>query len=110
MHSLASHGKCCSDIENACLVEYILGHLPTHKPWAMPNLIPIDFYAEGKPNTIYPLGCMQYCFSGKCDYMCLGHKGHLRGGQPNGFGHSVHKTQLSQSIILELSVLRYTSR
>lgn len=76
----------------------------------MPNLIPIDFYAEGKPNTIYPFCCIQYCFSGKCGYICPGHRGCLRGGQTNGFGDSVHETQLSRSVILKLSVLGYAIR
>lgn len=76
----------------------------------MPNLIPIGFYAEGKPNRIYPLGCLQYCFSGKWGYICPGHKGCLRGEPPNGFGHSVHETQLSQSVIWKLSVLGYAVR
>ena len=107
MHSLTAHGTSCNDIRKACLVEAMLGHLPTHEAWAMPNLIPIDFYAEGKSNAIYPLGCMHYCFSGKCGYICPGHKGCLRGGQPDGFGHSVHETQLSQSVILKLSVFGY---
>ena len=40
----------------------------------MPNLIPIDFCTEGKPNTIYPLGCMRYCFSGECVIFVLATK------------------------------------
>lgn len=46
----------------ACLVESVFGHLPTHEAWVMPNLISIDFYIEGEPNAIYPLGCMQHFF------------------------------------------------
>lgn len=74
----------------------------------MPNLIPIDFYAEGKPNNNLPLGLHTILFfreMGKI-FNWAG-RGCLRGGQTNGFGHSVHETQLSQSVILKLSVLGY---
>lgn len=54
MCHLTAHGKRCIDIEKACLREYVLGLWPTPEAQAMANLIPIDFYAEGKPNTIYP--------------------------------------------------------
>lgn len=52
----------------------MVGHLPTLEARAMPNLIPIDFYTERKPNTIYPSGCMQDCFSGKCVIFVLATK------------------------------------
>lgn len=73
----------------------------------MPNLIPIDFYAEGKSNTINPLGCLQYCFSGKCGYICPGHRGCLWG---RWLWSRVHETLMSLSVILELSVLGYAIR
>ena len=54
VHSFTAQGERCADAGKACLPEHMLGLLPTHDAWAMANLIPIDFYAEGKPNTIYP--------------------------------------------------------
>lgn len=96
----------------ACLVESVFGHLPTHEAWVMPNLIPIDFYIEGEPNSIYPLGCMQhfFFFFREMCYICPGHKSCLWGEQPKGFCHSVHETQRFQSVILKLSVLGYAIR
>lgn len=76
----------------------------------MPNLIPVDFYTEGKAkhNLSFWVAC-NIVFQGN-GYICSGHKGRLWGGQPNGFGHSVRETQLFQSIILKLSVLGYAIR
>lgn len=54
LYLLSAHGNLCMDIEKSCPREYVLGLWPTREAWAMANLIPIDFYAEGKPNTIYP--------------------------------------------------------
>lgn len=53
---LTAHGKLCIDIEKTCLHEYVLGLWPTHKPWAMANLIPIDFLCRRRAKHNLALG------------------------------------------------------
>lgn len=76
----------------------------------MPNLIPIDFYTEGKPNAIYPLRCMQYCFSGQYVIFVLATKADSGEDSQMALVTVSVKTQLSQSVILKLSVLGYAIR